>query len=258
MANLQKAEFTLSQRGGKQVSTRRSQRAKGSSTSPRTRADVDLTGSWTETTDGQQFLVVDSEDEDRILIFSTAEMLDILANAETIYMDGTFFVCPSLWQQVYIVHCLVDGQMFPVAFSLLPSKSRDTYIRLFNYLKDSVLAIVGVELSPSVVQTDYEAAAIGATERVFPESSSAALPLLPVDQIQDAWMEVLNQSPDVDGIGQFNDYITSTWVDYDARFPPRIWNQHGNTGPRTNNHLEGFHLDLRSWFRSTTRTFTSL
>ncbi|XP_046552148.1 uncharacterized protein LOC124261815 [Haliotis rubra] len=271
------------------------QRAKVLPPVPRTRADVDLTGSWTETTDGQQFLVVDSKDEDRILIFSTAEMLDILANAETIYMDGTFFVCPSLWQQVYIVHCLVDGQMFPVAFSLLPSKSRDTYIRLFNYLKDSVLAIVGVELSPSVVQTDYEAAAIGATERVFPDAEvrgcyfhftqavwrqvsekglvntykdnrafnthvrrAAALPLLPVDQIQDAWMEVLNQSPDVDGIGQFNDYITSTWVDYDARFPPRIWNQHGNTGPRTNNHLEDSTLDLEAGSRSTTRTFTSL
>ncbi|XP_046555649.1 uncharacterized protein LOC124264911 [Haliotis rubra] len=66
------------------------QRAKVLPPVPRTRADVDLTGSWTETTDGQQFLVVDSEDEDRILIFSTAEMLDILANAETIYMDGTF------------------------------------------------------------------------------------------------------------------------------------------------------------------------
>ncbi|XP_067660025.1 uncharacterized protein [Haliotis asinina] len=206
------------------------QRAKVLPPVPRTRADVDFTGSWTETTDLQQFLVVDSEDEDRILIFSTAEMLDILANAETIFMDGTSFVCPSLWQQVYIVHCLVDGQMFPVAFSLLPSKSRDTYIRLFNYMKDSVLAIVGVELFPSVVQTDYEAAAIGATERVFPDAEvrgcyfhftqavwrqvsekglvntykdnrafnthvrrAAALPLLPVDQIQDAWMEKLVQ-----------------------------------------------------------------
>ncbi|XP_071105243.1 uncharacterized protein [Haliotis cracherodii] len=172
--------------------------------------------------------------------------------------------------------------MYPVAFSLLPNKTKQTYVRLLRLLKDTVGTRTGTELSPEVYQTDYESAVISAIAEVFPDSyvtgclfhysqalwrqvverrlvreytnnpaiqshvrRAGALPLLPLDQVQNAWVEVMEQGPDDQQIGDFNDYVTSTWVDDDARFPCHIWNQHDNTGPRSNNHLEGFHCGLK-------------
>ncbi|XP_071088815.1 uncharacterized protein [Haliotis cracherodii] len=209
-------------------------------------------------------------------------MLEILSERDTIFMDGTFFVCPSLWLQVYTIHCLVDGKMFPVAFSLLPNKTKQTYVRLFTLLKDVVGARTGVDLSPDIIQTDYEAAVISAISDVFPASSvrgcffhyaqalwrlvvdrglsrdytdnpavqthirrAAALPLLPLAEVQDAWIEVMEQGPDGQQIIRFNDDVTSTWVDFNATFLRALWNQHENTDPCSNNHLEGFHNGLK-------------
>ncbi|XP_046583798.1 uncharacterized protein LOC124290982 [Haliotis rubra] len=75
---------------------------------------------------------------------------------------------------------------------------------------------------------------------------AAALPLLPLRQVQDAWVDTMNSSPDVPGSQTFNDYITTTWVDDDARFPLPIWNHHDTFGPRTNNNIEGFHSRLNA------------
>ncbi|XP_071092621.1 uncharacterized protein [Haliotis cracherodii] len=141
---------------------------------PESRAAVDLQEPWTKTEDGRDFLCIDYGADDRLLVFATTEMLEILSEQDTIFMDGTFFVCPSLWLQVYTIHCLVDGKMFPVAFSLLPNKTnktKQTYVRLFTLLKDVVGARTGVDLSPDIIQTDYEAAVISAISNVFPASS---------------------------------------------------------------------------------------
>ena len=62
-------------------------------------------------------------------------------------------------------------------------------------------------------------------------------------------MDVLNNSPDLPRLEQFNDYITETWVDDDARFQLLLWNQWANVGLRTNNILEGFHNKLVNWIR---------
>ncbi|XP_071118370.1 uncharacterized protein [Haliotis cracherodii] len=55
----------------------------------------------------------------------------------------------------------------------------------------------------------------------------------------------MEQGPDGQQITRFNDYVTSTWVDFNATFPRALWNQDENTGPRSNNHLEGFHNSLK-------------
>ena len=58
---------------------------------PSHRRDVSLTQS------GEDFLIVDDGDDDKILIFATEENLRHMANAEAFYMDGTFSTCPSLF-----------------------------------------------------------------------------------------------------------------------------------------------------------------
>ncbi|XP_041372105.1 uncharacterized protein LOC121385473 [Gigantopelta aegis] len=253
---------------------------------PQTRQDVNLEGIWTETTDGRSFMCVDDGEEEKILVFATDEMLDKMQEAETLFMDGTFYLCLSLWCQLYSIHCLVDDVMCHVAYALLPRKSKETYVRLFTLINAAAHTRIGAEPAPRVIQTDFEVAAIQAAQEVYPDADirgcffnfsqavwknvaekglaveyrtnpdlqrhvrrAAALPLLPLNQVQDVWMDVLNNSPDLPRLEQFNDYITETWVDDAARFQLLLWNQWANVGPRTNNNLEGFHNKLKNRIR---------
>ena len=84
---------------------------------PQSREDVTIEGRW-------QFLL---RQEDDIHVFATTESLHLLAIAEAIYIDGTFEICPRLFYQVFTINAFVRGQQFPLAYGLLPGKSRETY-----------------------------------------------------------------------------------------------------------------------------------
>ena len=74
---------------------------------------------------------------------------------------------------------------------------------------------------------------------------ATALPLVPREQVDDVWMEALNEVNDEEST-RFTDYMTSTWIDrVTAKFPIELWSQDENIdGIRTNNHLEGWHSTL--------------
>ena len=46
-------------------------------------------------------------------------------------------------------------------------------------------------------------------------------------------------------IEQFCTYFVNTW--FEGRFPVHLWNHSTTVGPRTNNHVEGFHNKLNTW-----------
>ncbi|CAG2215508.1 unnamed protein product [Mytilus edulis] len=69
---------------------------------PTTVEDITVDGEWAQTTTGQPFLLADDNTNGRMLVFSTQENLYHLAAADTIYCDGTFYVCPTLFYQLYI------------------------------------------------------------------------------------------------------------------------------------------------------------
>ena len=104
---------------------------------PTSLLDIDLQDEWTQTTADDRFLLINDGTYDIILVFTTDNNLQLLANNDnnTIYADGTFDTCPPLFTQLYTLHALVDGEIFPLVFVLLPGKSEDIYIRLFNLLK---------------------------------------------------------------------------------------------------------------------------
>ena len=79
----------------------------------------------------------------------------------------------------------------------------------------------------------------------------AALPLLPVGAIGPIWPHLCARAPtDVYGVSELIVYMERTWILSDAAlFPRHIWNHFDNTGPRTNNHLEGFHHRLNRRLR---------
>ena len=58
-----------------------------------------------------------------------------LSELDTIYVDGTFFTCPSLFRQLFTINGFVDGQQFPLVYGFLPTKSRADYNRFFTIVK---------------------------------------------------------------------------------------------------------------------------
>ena len=135
------------------------------------------------------------------------------------------------WCQLYSIHCLVDDAMCPVAYALPPRKSNETYVGLFTLINTAADTRIG---APRVIRTDFEGAAFQDAQKVYPGVNirgyyfnfsqavwrnvaekdlaveyrtnpdlqrhvrrAAALPLLPLNQVQDVWMDILNNSPHI-------------------------------------------------------------
>ena len=68
---------------------------------------------------------------------------------------------------------------------------------------------------------------------------ASALPMLPLDKVEDVWAETIADSPQDDKVTLLMDYVTNTWIEGPCN--PEMWNHFGNGNHRTNNHLEGWH-----------------
>ncbi|XP_071176225.1 uncharacterized protein [Mytilus edulis] len=215
-----------------------------------------------------------------MLVFSTQENLYHLAAADTIYCDGTFYVCPTLFYQLYTFHAKVDGTMFPLVYCFLPGKDQQMYTRLLTIIKD-LCNNFNILLQPAKMFLDCEIAIRNATTSVFPDINikgcffhytqciwgnaqkhglktkynekddihqlvgrAAVLPLLPPNTIEDVWFNALEHIDDSDTTTltlNFTDYVTSYWVENNQS----LWNHYATEGPRTTNHLEGWHSKLK-------------
>ncbi|CAG2196462.1 unnamed protein product [Mytilus edulis] len=126
---------------------------------PTSLLNIDLQDEWTQTTAAERFLLINDGTFDKILVFATDSNLQHLANNDnnTIYADGTFYTCPSIFEQLYTLHALIDGEMFPLVFALLPGKSEDIYTRFFSLLKNACTQRQ-IQLNPTTFFIDYESA----------------------------------------------------------------------------------------------------
>ena len=123
---------------------------------PQTRQDIPypLPERYRMTNNGEEFLLYDSNDEERILLFGTAQGLQVLEQSEHWLMDGTFKTVPPLYLQMYTVHGLFQGRVVPALYALLPNKQLETYRRLF-----AAMLTLNMDLSPTTVLLDFEQAA---------------------------------------------------------------------------------------------------
>lgn len=168
--------------------------------------------------------------------------------------------------------------MYPLVFAFLSDKSQVTCQRLFGIL--TTAATDNTPLNPTTLFLDFESAARIVAERAFPHASikgclfhfcqriwktvqkrglteqyksnpavhqhvrcASALPLVPTDQVDNVWFYALSdfQTDDIN-ITRFNDYVTEQWVETDTE----RWNHYTTVGPRTTNHLEGWHHKLNN------------
>ena len=248
---------------------------------PERREDIVLEGEWAQTADHQNFVLANNSEAEKLIIFGSIEGLLQVCRANTVYMDGTFFAAPRLFAQLYTVHAKVYGQMFPLLYGLLPNKTEETYGRFINFIEAAAVEN-DVQFDPDTIMVDFEVASIQAYQRVLPRSAikgclfhygqcvqrciqrvglaaayraadlgsplrrmvrrTSARPLVPPDQLDLVWENIMHDAPANPETPLFQDYVENTWIGDGARFERDLWNQyHRIAESRTNNALEGWH-----------------
>jgi hypothetical protein len=101
---------------------------------PATYADVRFPEEYTTTTNNQQFLQYDNGQiaENRMLVFYSPDNLQRLANAQTFFMDGTFYVAPHPCKQLYTIRVSFKDVTVTAVYAFLPNTCQDTYRELFQ------------------------------------------------------------------------------------------------------------------------------
>lgn len=72
---------------------------------PKTLLELEFDEMFQFTEKKEKFLLFDSGPaEDRLVIFATRKNLSFLSQCDSMYMDGTFSIVPSLFKQLYTIH----------------------------------------------------------------------------------------------------------------------------------------------------------
>ena len=70
------------------------------------------------------------------------------------------------------------------------------------------------------------------------------LSLSPPLEVDFGFWELIDDLPSYgEKIKKFREYVFNTWIT-NGSFPVSLWNHFENQGPRTNNHVEGFHSKI--------------
>ena len=115
----------------------------------------------------EQFLLYASADG-KILVFCAESELELLHKSDYLVCDGTFEMVSTSSSQLYTIHGFYKGESLPLAWALLPNKSRKTYVEIFKAIRDAAVQKFGVVQQPRTFLTDFEAAAVDAIREVFP------------------------------------------------------------------------------------------
>ena len=92
---------------------------------PQIREDIDFRGEWARTAHEEDFLLVDTgqNDQNRLVPFATVGNLEKFCEAETIYIDRTFKASPQLFYQLFTVHAVYNGQHIHHTVNRIPTSS---------------------------------------------------------------------------------------------------------------------------------------
>ncbi|CAM4840208.1 unnamed protein product [Rotaria magnacalcarata] len=237
----------------------------------------DIPESYSKTLNKNEFLITDKmvTRRQRILLFSTSEQLKMLFAAETIFMDGTFSTCPSMFDQVYTIHAIKYDLSFPCVFGLLPNRQKNTYHFMFQELK-AIAVQMKMNFSPKLIMSDFEVGLLSVVALEFVTTTSLscyfhftqaiyraiqrvglstaynndddikkycrqlmALPLIPEAIIEDTYDELIATMPSTlkETLKDLLQYFQEQWLN---KVSISQWCVHG-LNIRTNNNAEAFH-----------------
>lgn len=236
-----------------------------------------------KTTQGEEMLLLNLRAEN-IVVFCSKRNLEYLANIDNIFMDGTFTYAPKYFYQFFTIHGVNNGNYVPLIFCLLPNKTEETYISLFDHLKVKCEEY-DILFNPKQITVDFEIAIQNAVRSSWPlaklrgcrfhlsqawwrkiqhlglsneyksETSEAGkwlhwifgLSLLDAGEVEDAFVEDLMsiQPPNVE---DFSNYLVENYIDSSSPFPPSLWASSSTSSERTTNACESFHAKFGRHF----------
>ena len=219
----------------------------------------------------------------RIVIFSSPFQLTIARKSGGVFMgDGTFEFVPAMFKQMYSIHAMIGGVVFPVAFVFMEEKTTQAYEIVFTRMKEN-----GVTFK--TVMCDYEKGSRAAIRNVYgptvqikgcwfhytqaimkrvkkiglqsayanvPTVNKAvrrlfALPFLAPWEVEEAFVLI---ERDVAGFAEESverkmealfDYFRRTWL---VKYGAEEWNQSLDVTFRSNNWAEAFHSSFARRF----------
>lgn len=106
--------------------------------------------------EGELFILSEKEFEnEKIILMGTRSSLKLLEESKCWLMDGTFYIVPSIFKQLFTIHGAIENQIVPLVFCLMTKKSKKVYNELFFELC-RVACDWGINLNPSQIITDFE------------------------------------------------------------------------------------------------------
>ncbi|XP_046445142.1 uncharacterized protein LOC124194801 [Daphnia pulex] len=208
----------------------------------------------------------------RHLIFATDQQLHLLRKAKRWYGDGTFFICPTPFYQVFGIHAFIRHVTV-----LMSGKRKKDYVAVFS----SILELLTLLGEPRVEEfmMDFEAAMWQACRAVFPTVKPVgcsfhltqsfyrnikaiglspayrkdsqtrntcrellSLYLLPAEKIRKRFQSIASNATGL--MLRFCNYVETTYIN-STIWPPECWSmfmQH----VRTNNNVESTHNNLKA------------
>lgn len=113
-------------------------------------SDVQISRELQTTLNGMKFLFEDTQDGDRILVFTTAENLNILRKNLYWLVDGTFDIAPKMYTQLFSFHATFFGKSLPLIYCLLPDKNKNTYVKVLRLIS------YHLDVAPNSINCDFE------------------------------------------------------------------------------------------------------
>jgi hypothetical protein len=77
----------------------------------------------------------------KVIMLTTRENLAHLGESTIWMCDGTFFVCPREFYQLFTIFGFVKNKPFPLVYCLLPSKKEEVYEFVFSFLKNKLKSL---------------------------------------------------------------------------------------------------------------------
>ncbi|KAF0759758.1 MULE domain-containing protein [Aphis craccivora] len=236
-----------------------------------------------------QFLLFGDNVEERIIAFLSSTQREEASTYSHFFFDGTFKSCSKQFLQIYTIHVDIgstssETNVIPVIFVLLPNKTN----RLFKLIKEHI-----PNFNPDIITIDFEAATIQAIKDVFSNTQisgcnyhfnqslwrkvqniglvdeyrdndeirinirmCSALALIPLQDIDEGWLIIMENSPDNEKLKLFHDYFVEQWLE-NTIISKYIWNCFQKRH-RTNNIVEGWNSRLNKQLNRPRPTFLAL
>lgn len=103
-----------------------------------------------------------------IIISCTVNLECLCSEMEDIFIDGTLKFCSEFYYQLYSIHGCLNGYI-PLVFALLPAKTEECYLNMWNLLNTSCQQR-NLVLSPKPIHIDFEHAMHNAVRVIFPNA----------------------------------------------------------------------------------------